>query len=111
VTVLRIEFQKARDSVTISLLGELDLSGESELEGAFSRAETDGCRVIVVDLSGLNFIDSTGLRVILAAAARARTDGRRLLLVPGPEHVHRVFRISLLDKRLEFVGDPSTLER
>jgi anti-sigma B factor antagonist len=109
VTVLRIEAHRNGATMTISLLGELDLSGESEIEAAFSRAESDGARVLVLDLRGLSFIDSTGLRSIVSADIRARRDGRRLVLVPGPEHVHRVFRIALLDKRLEFVDGPSAV--
>ena len=31
---------------------------------------------------------------------------RRVVIVPGPETVHRVFRITLLDRRLEFAESP-----
>jgi hypothetical protein len=37
--------------------------------------------------------------------ARARKEGRRLRIVSGPEAVHRVFRIALLETRLEFVEE------
>jgi hypothetical protein len=33
------------------------------------------------------------------------------VIVRGPDTVHRVFRIALLDRRLHFVEDPETLER
>jgi anti-sigma B factor antagonist len=60
----------------------------------------------VLDLRGVRFLDSTGLRVILAADSRARRAGRRVQVIAGPEPVHRVFRIALLDQRLEFIdGD------
>ena len=57
----------------------------------------------------ITFLDSTGLRLVLEADARARQAGRRLAIVPGPEVVHRVFLIAMLDKRLEFVDDPAAL--
>src|ERR671915_135991 len=59
--------------------------------------------------SGLEFIDSTGLRIVIAADARARKEGRRLVVVAGPPSVHRVFRIALLDRRLEFVEDAESI--
>ena len=33
-----------------------------------------------------------------------------MAIIPKPESVHKVFELALLDKRLEFIEDPSTLE-
>ena len=60
-------------------------------------------------LQRLSFIDSSGLRFILESDARARRDARRVAIVPGPEQVHRIFLIALLDKRLEFI-EPDQVE-
>lgn len=86
----------------VELSGELDISTAQEVEQELLRFEENGPPIVVLDLSGLTFIDSTGLRTVLAADSRSRQRGGRLLLVPGPPSVHRVFRISLLDQRLEF---------
>ncbi|HEX5949408.1 MAG TPA: STAS domain-containing protein [Actinomycetota bacterium] len=91
---------------TVVMAGELDLVAAPDAERHLAEVETQGVSEVVIDLRPLEFIDSTGLRVVLAADSRARRDGRRLALVPGPEPVHRVFRIALLDRRLEFVGPP-----
>ncbi|MEA2142394.1 MAG: anti-sigma factor antagonist, partial [Solirubrobacteraceae bacterium] len=61
--------------------------------------------VIVLNLSNLTFMDSTGLRLLIAADTRARQQGRRLTIVKGPESVQRVFRITRLEERLELVDD------
>jgi anti-sigma B factor antagonist len=89
--------------------GELDIASAGRLESELRGVEGNSPPVLLIDLSGLRFIDSTGLRVILSADARAREEGRRLAIVPGPESVHRVFEVALLDKRLEFVEDASAL--
>ena len=92
------------DVARVRLAGELDLVSAPEAEAAIQSVEQDsGPPTIVVDLRGVRFMDSTGLRVILAADSRARKTGRRLQLIAGPEAVHRVFRIALLDGRLEFI--------
>lgn len=92
------------DVAFLRLEGELDLSSAPEAEATLTRLEEeDPPATLVLDLSGIRFLDSTGLRFILAADSRARRSGRRLQIVPGPEAVHRVFRIALLDGRLEFV--------
>jgi anti-anti-sigma factor len=56
-------------------------------------------------MSGLDFMDSTGLRLVVLASQRADRDGRRLTLVKGPEDVHRVFEITRMIDRLDFVDD------
>jgi anti-anti-sigma factor len=95
---------------TVVLEGELDIAAVVELEPELEHLERDAPALIVLDLSALTFLDSSGIRMILAADARAREQGRRLALVPGPEPVHRIFELALLDRRLDFVRDPSSLD-
>lgn len=90
----------------VRLEGELDLTTAPDAEAHLMGVEEAGVAEIMLDLRSLEFLDSTGLRTVLAADSRARRRGWRLILIPGPEAVHRVFRIALLDQRLEFT-DPN----
>ena len=65
--------------------------------------------LLVLDLQRLTFIDSSGLRFILESDLRARKESRRVAIVPGPEQVHRIFLIALLDMRLDFI-EPDQME-
>ncbi len=60
---------------------------------------------MLIDLSELTFLDSTGLRTIVTAHQRASDADRRVVVVKGPEIVHRVFTITGLDERLHIVDD------
>ena len=71
--------------VHISLKGELDLSSASKLQEELRRAEADGPPIIVLDLSKLVFLDSTGLRCLVTADERAKENGRRVVIVRGPD--------------------------
>jgi anti-sigma B factor antagonist len=93
------------DTVRVSLKGELDISSAPRLEDDLSRIEADEPATIVLDLSGLDFMDSTGLRLLIGADSRAREAGRRLVLIQGNEMVQRVLRVTRLDERLEIVPD------
>ncbi len=93
--------------VTVALTGELDLSSVGKVEEALRRAEADPPALLVLDLSELNFLDSTGLRCVVTADERAREQGRRLVIVRGPDAVQRVFSITRLEERLEMVDDAS----
>ncbi len=96
--VLRSE--RAGDAHIIELIGELDLDGAPQLEEELHDAESGDAASIVVDLGGLEFIDSTGIRLLVLAAERSR-DGRFSLL-RGPQQVHRVFELTDLVDRLPF---------
>jgi anti-anti-sigma factor len=110
VTTMQIGISRNGGAARVELKGEFDLGSAADVERELSDLERDGPELIVLDLRELTFIDSTGLRSILAADARARREGRRVVVVPGPPTVHRVFRIALLDQRLEFVEDPESLK-
>ena len=75
--------------------------------GSGDLAVPHGSTRIVMDLRDLRFMDSTGLRLLVTADLRLRREGRELALIPGPESVHRVFRLAMLEERLTFVdGSP-----
>lgn len=91
----------------MSLRGELDLSSVDRVEKELAEVEAAAPETIVLDLSELSFLDSTGLRLIVTADQRARRAGRRLAIVRGPETVQRVFTITRLEERLDMVDEAS----
>ena len=91
--------------VRVALVGELDLSTVAKVQEELRRVEASAPATMVVDLSKLTFLDSTGLRCIVTADERARAEGRRIVIVRGPDAVQRVFAITRLEDRLEMVDD------
>jgi anti-sigma B factor antagonist len=108
--LLELTVERAGDVVRLVLDGELDISSAARVEREIALIEDQAPSVLVLDLRGLAFMDSTGLRIVVSANARAEQAGRRLVIVRGPEAVHRVFRITRLEERLEMVADPAQLE-
>lgn len=90
------------DVHTITLTGEMDLSNAADVERELLHAEATDARTIVIDLSGLQFMDSTGIRLLIAADGRARADGGRLSLTRPPAQVLRVLCIAGIDELLPF---------
>jgi anti-sigma B factor antagonist len=110
VTILEVESVEEQGLVKLLLRGELDLSTASKAEEELRRAEAGEPDLLVLDLSELTFLDSTGLRLIVTADHRAREQGRRVAVVKGPETVQRVFAITRLDERLDMLekgADPN----
>lgn len=103
------EGQPGTDLVEVPLDGDVDIASADEIEARIRSAEAQEPSVILIDLRQVSFLDSSGLRLILGAAVRAEAAGRRLVLVRGPERVQRVFELTNLQSRLEFVDHPSLL--
>lgn len=87
----------------VRLEGELDVATAEAVERELEVVEAGDAESIIIDLSGLAFIDSTGLRVLIRAQQRSRADSNRLALLRGPRSVQRVFDIAGLSDRLPFV--------
>jgi anti-sigma B factor antagonist len=102
MTMLGVHTDEGTDAVHVSLTGELDLSNVLHAEEEIRRVE-ERKSLLVLDLSALRFIDSTGLRLIVSAHQRARLHGRALKIVQGGAAVRRLFRLSGLERRFDFV--------
>jgi stage II sporulation protein AA (anti-sigma F factor antagonist) len=65
----------------VEVAGELDLTNAENFEHALA---TTSARVVIVDLSALGFVDSSGMRTIDQAHRRLSGEGRTLLIVAPP---------------------------
>jgi anti-sigma B factor antagonist len=107
--VPNLDYDTSRDGpvAVIAPTGELDLSGAAVLEGEIDRLLGDpDVGTIVLDMRGLDFMDSSGLRLVVVTDMRAREADRRFALVRGGDTVHRVFEITRMSDRLDFLADP-----
>src|SRR6476620_10768301 len=101
-TRLELERRLEPDRVVLGLGGELDLPAAPRLAAEIARAESDQVRrILVLDVDGLSFVDSSGLRVILAAHERALAqDGRGFAITSGSRQVKRLLEIAGVDEHL-----------
>jgi anti-anti-sigma factor len=108
VTLLSFQTTVTGDVAVVALTGELDVAGAALLEHELSRVAADhDAKGLVLDLRELDFMDSTGLRLVVLADDRARAEGRHLTLVRGKPDVQRVFEITRMTDRLDFVDSPA----
>lgn len=95
---LRTEVSTVADWTVVSLYGELDIATAPSLREQLIDQVNDGAIRLVLDLDGLDFLDSTGLGTIISALKRARTHGGDLGLVCNTARIRRLFAITGLDK-------------
>lgn len=87
---------------TLRLSGELDLATTHRVEAELKRVEASGAQTIVIDLSELAFINSTGVHLLVDAEARSRAQSTDLALLRGSPAVQRVLEICGVDAALPF---------
>jgi anti-sigma B factor antagonist len=101
---LHEESPDARTHV-ISVRGEIHVSTASQFSERLNAAIEGGKTAVVLDLGGVEFIDSTGLSVLLNALRRVtRRDGRLALVCSNPT-VLRLFEITRLDSTFDIFGE------
>ncbi|MGO9906197.1 MAG: STAS domain-containing protein [Solirubrobacteraceae bacterium] len=74
----------AAQPTVIAPEGELDITRIGDFRAALWDAAREGAAAVVVDLSHVSFIDSSGLGALVELHNRLRRNGRRLAVVtPG----------------------------
>jgi len=99
----RVDIAREGDETRLCPVGELDIGTAPQLEAALLDASRPGRRV-VVDLRGLEFMDSTGLTLLTRWALAAAADGFSLALVQGNERIQRLFELTRLLTHFQFVS-------
>ncbi|HEV7584515.1 MAG TPA: STAS domain-containing protein [Solirubrobacteraceae bacterium] len=91
---------------TLVLSGELDIAPATDLEARVLELCAAGAGGIVIDLSRLTFMGSTGVRLILSAREMCAQHGCDFFIVPGPPSVQRLFELTGLLESLPFTTNP-----
>lgn len=108
---LDVHRESEGDVTIVSFSGEFDYAEIAIAQEELRAAEAQAPRVLLLDLTGLAFMDSSAVRVILQADGRAREQGRRLVLLTGTGPPHRVLSILGLTTRLDIVADRAAVLR
>jgi anti-sigma B factor antagonist len=82
----------------VSVSGELDLYVKDGLRDALASATGLRVATVVVDLSGVSFLDSTICGIFVAEAKRLRRDGKNLVLVSNANFASRALEVAGIDQ-------------
>jgi anti-anti-sigma factor len=98
---LSISTAEPREGVVVmSLVGELDVASSEEFGARVDELAKTSVS-LVVDVSGLHFIDSSGLNALVTCGRAVQEGGGRLLVAGASEHIARVFEVVRLEESLQ----------
>ena len=106
---LRVEVRESPGSARIALSGQFDIASSDDASRALQALLHRGLDLVVIDLSGLDFIDSTGVKFLVEGRETARDLGIKLSLVHGGDPVRRVLTVSGVMALFEDVDNPRSL--
>src|SRR6187549_3269352 len=96
--------ETAGTSALVSIRGDLDIQVVDQVTVALTEIESGEPELLVIDLSRLTFMDSTGMGAVAAAHARAQETRRRFAIVRPPAGVRQAFDRTRLDEVIT-IGD------
>jgi|SRR5262245_27460609 anti-anti-sigma factor len=82
------------DVVILALSGKLHATTAKMFEEKIMEAINSGTQRLVVDLSQLDYVSSSGLRIFVMAAKRLRSTGGRIVLCSVIDHVRQVLDLA-----------------
>ncbi|HUO45712.1 MAG TPA: STAS domain-containing protein [Acidimicrobiia bacterium] len=91
---LEIEQQEKNGWAVLSPAGEIDLASVELLETRLADLARNSIDRVLIDLTGVTFLDSTGLRTLLSAHTRLAEEGGTLALVVSGGPVERLLDIT-----------------
>jgi anti-sigma B factor antagonist len=97
---LAVDRQDEEGCVTLRVRGEIDLASARVLERELHHVENSAPCRIVLDLAGLDFMDSSGMRLLVAAQRRAQSQDHTLIVANVPHHTRRLLSVTGIDAEL-----------
>jgi anti-anti-sigma factor len=85
----------------VTVTGELDIAATPELSTILAMAAASPGGTVVLDLGGVDFIDSTALGTILKAGGEIESAGKRLVVVSAGGPVRRLLEMTNLTQRFQ----------
>lgn len=92
-------------AAVLTVHGELTRLADAPLAAAYAEAAGLAARTIILDLSGLTYMNNKGMGLLVKLEAQARREGRRLVAVGLSDHYRRVFRVTGLDEGIRVFDD------
>ena len=92
------------DAVIVALSGKLDATSAKKFEDKILSLINSGAQRLVVDLSQLDYVSSSGLRVFLVAAKRLQPTDGKFALCGMQDHIRQLFDLAGLSSILSIYG-------
>ena len=101
---LLFDFYEEGDVLTIKISGEIDAYNSAHMKKLLSeRIETTDKKAIIIDMSGVSYIDSAGIGALISLLKKSLTLGKEFMVSNLQPMIEKVFKITRLDKSIRII--------
>ncbi len=93
-----------RRAAIVDIRGDVTADSEDVLMDAYARASSDDVRTIVLNFTGLEYMNSGGIGLLVTLLVRANRQRQRLLAFGLSEHYRQIFELTRLDEAIAIYG-------
>jgi anti-sigma B factor antagonist len=87
----------------IDIIGEITAAAENTLMDAYTRATTAGVRNIILNFSGLDYMNSSGIGLLVTLLIRVNRAKQKLLVYGLTDHYRQIFELTRLNEAIEIL--------
>ena len=96
MTVRRI----SADASVVDIRAEVNASSDNAFTDAYTQASSDKVRAIILNFSGLEYMNSSGIGLLVTLLIRANRNGQSLFAVGLNEHYRHIFELTRLNEAI-----------
>lgn len=105
MTATTVALDRSGVVTTLRIAGDVTSASEGELMAGYTQAVEDGAGAIILDFSGLEYMNSGGIGLLVTLLVRAQRGRVRLLASGLSEHYREILSLTRLDEAIEIHQD------
>jgi anti-anti-sigma factor len=105
MTTTVIELDQEGPAAILRIEGDITSASDPDLTAAYGLAVANGAKVVVLDFSKLEYMNSGGIGLLVSLLVRAQRAGGRLVAGGLADHYRQIFELTRLDEAIEIHDD------
>lgn len=98
---LSMDVRRIDDAVAVlDINGEITAFSEEQLMGAYAEGGADGTKAVILNFTGLEYMNSGGIGLLVTVLVRANRAKQKLLVYGLTEHYQQIFELTRLDEAI-----------
>jgi anti-anti-sigma factor len=103
-----IGLDRVGSTAILRIAGDVTSASEGDLTAGFGEALDGGARAVVLDFSGMEYMNSGGIGLLVTLLVRAQRGGARLLATGLSDHYRQILSLTRLDEAIQVCDDEAT---
>jgi anti-sigma B factor antagonist len=103
---LSIDVRKVNDTTSIvDIKGDITAAAEDDLTSAYNEAASERTRSIILNFTGLEYMNSSGIGLLVTLLVRANRQRQQVRAYGLNDHYRQIFQLTRLDEAIGICGD------